>query len=95
MKFLNFFLLSWVIFALLDPDSLASLNYDPIRIRIRNTSFIQDYRARDNPRGSSGPSGGGGTLLHPAARPSSRVGQVKKHPKFRSEKVAECGSKTS
>jgi hypothetical protein len=30
------FLLLWVIFALLDPDPLARLNPDPIRIRIRN-----------------------------------------------------------
>jgi len=35
MKFLNFFLLFWVIFALLDPDPLTRLNPDPIRIRIR------------------------------------------------------------
>ncbi len=36
--FLNFLLLLWVIFALLDPDPgpLTRLNPDPIRIRIRN-----------------------------------------------------------
>jgi hypothetical protein len=79
MKFLDYFLLLWVIFALLDPDpdQLALLNQDPIRIRIRNTSSIQDYRARDDPRGSAGPSGGRGTLIHSPARTSSRVGQVK------------------
>jgi hypothetical protein len=46
MKFCNFFLLLWVIFALLDPDSdsesgsgsTARLNPDPIGIRIRNPS---------------------------------------------------------
>jgi hypothetical protein len=44
MKFLNFFLLLWVI-ALLDPDAdpdldpLTRLNPDPIRIRIRNSDF--------------------------------------------------------
>jgi hypothetical protein len=40
MNFLNFFLLLWVIFALLDldpdPDPLTRLNPDPIGIRIRN-----------------------------------------------------------
>jgi hypothetical protein len=38
MKFFNFFLLLWVIFALLDPDpdSLTRLNPDPNGIRIRN-----------------------------------------------------------
>jgi hypothetical protein len=47
MNFYKFFLLLWVIFALLDPDPdpgfripdpdpLARLNPDPIRIRIRN-----------------------------------------------------------
>ncbi len=37
MNFLKFFLLLWVIFALLypDPDPLTRLNPDPIRIRIR------------------------------------------------------------
>ena len=30
----------WVIFALLDPDPLALLNTDPIRIRIRNPALI-------------------------------------------------------
>jgi len=45
----NFFLLLWVIFALLDPDPdpQSRLNPDPIRIRIRNpgysTSFSQDW----------------------------------------------------
>ncbi len=42
MKFLKFFLLLWVIFALLDPDPntdpdpLTRLNPDPVRIRICN-----------------------------------------------------------
>jgi hypothetical protein len=42
MKFFNFFLLLWVIFAILDsdpdsdPDPLTRLNPDPIGIRIRN-----------------------------------------------------------
>ncbi len=36
MNFYKFFLLLWVIFALLDPDPLTRLNPDPIRIRIRN-----------------------------------------------------------
>ncbi len=48
MKFLNFFLLLWVIFALLDPvpDSQSGSEYgyttwmDPIRIRIRNTGLV-------------------------------------------------------
>jgi hypothetical protein len=39
MKFLNFFLFLWVIFALLDPDPLIGLHPDPIRIRIRNTAI--------------------------------------------------------
>ncbi len=34
-ELLNFLLLLWVIFALLDPDQLTRLNPDPIRIRIR------------------------------------------------------------
>ncbi len=40
--FTNFFLLLWFIFALLDPDPdpLALLNTDPIRIRIRNPARI-------------------------------------------------------
>ncbi len=37
MKFLNFFLFLWVIFALLDPDPLTWLNPNTIRIRIQNT----------------------------------------------------------
>ncbi len=36
LKFLNFFLLLRVIFALLDPDPLTRFNLDPIRIRMRN-----------------------------------------------------------
>jgi hypothetical protein len=36
----------WFIFALLDPDSdpLSSLNPDPIRIRIRNTDYLETRR---------------------------------------------------
>ncbi len=34
-ELINFFLLLWVIFALLDPDPLTRINPDPIRIRIR------------------------------------------------------------
>ncbi len=37
MKFITFFLLLWVIFALLDPDPGTPLNLNPIRIRIHNT----------------------------------------------------------
>ncbi len=38
MKFINFFLCLWVIFALLDPDTVPGipLNPDPIRIRIHS-----------------------------------------------------------
>jgi hypothetical protein len=37
---MKFFLLLWVIFALLDPDPLTRLNLDPIRIRIRNPGIF-------------------------------------------------------
>jgi hypothetical protein len=41
MNLYKFFQLLWVIFALLDPDPdpLAQLNTDPIRIRIRNPAY--------------------------------------------------------
>ncbi len=40
-NFLIFFLLLWVIFALLDPDPLTWLNPDLIRTRILNPSWFQ------------------------------------------------------
>ncbi len=52
MKFLNFYLLLWVIFALLDPDPdpLTRLNPDPIGIRIRNPAFktVINFKAKDS-----------------------------------------------
>jgi hypothetical protein len=51
MNFYNFFLLFWVIFALLDPDPdpLPRLNPDPVMIRIRNPGmpYPKKYRIRD------------------------------------------------
>ncbi len=51
MNFKKFFLLLWVIFALLDPDPLTRLNPDPIRIQIqiRNPDKkIQNYHRGDS-----------------------------------------------
>jgi hypothetical protein len=47
MNFYKFFLLLWVIFAILDPDPLTRLNPDPIRIRIRNpaSKYLAGVRA--------------------------------------------------
>jgi hypothetical protein len=50
MKFLYFFLLLWVIIALLDPDSkygsTGLIESDPIQMRIRNTEKkIKNYLA--------------------------------------------------
>jgi hypothetical protein len=38
MKFINFFLCLWIIFALLDTDPWTPLKPDPIRIRIHSTA---------------------------------------------------------
>ncbi len=49
-NFLNFFLLLWIIFALLDPDPdpQPRLNPDPIGIRIRNPAFYWKCQGMQN-----------------------------------------------